>query len=225
MSGELESTETLAARLQVLDRDARALRLASGNARKRCQRAAVVPPVAASAARRLALVLDDAGRAARDFLEKRCGVERAGAFLHHLLAWRESLDAATVELLLQNPPTQADALGLQAAQRFVSDRKLHDWVRAANMQSGIAPLPSLTPVQPAAGAEVHAPAKRPPSTTARRERQWLRRWRRRANVSLKRIPVMDAVPESARRRKATGATGGVAGHLGSPHARRSGVAG
>jgi len=88
----------------------------------------------------------------------------------------------------------------QAAAKFLREHRLAKWVETRNIEQNIAPVVSLVTQEARAS---HCLPLEPTSTKQKSQLQWLRRWRRRWNITLGSIPARDNVPPEEARRKAS----------------------
>ena len=89
---------------------------------------------------------------------------------------------------------------IKQAQRFLVDADLAKWVEDQNISKGINPVPALVlqeanQVKTRVGVEV--------SRLHRSSRQWLRRWRGRCGLKLRKFPAIEPLDEAQMHGKAT----------------------
>ena len=89
----------------------------------------------------------------------------------------------------------------QAAARFLREHRLAKWVETRNIEQSIAPMVSLVTQEARA---THCLPPEPTSTKQKSQLQWLRRLRRRWNITLGSTPARENVPPEEARRKASG---------------------
>lgn len=195
------------------------IRAARGHLRLRCQEADLeirrlhrqqqrrnqVPPATWAAAQHLALAIDDGCATAVQYLRRwpadeenlRCAVAR-------LTAWRREVDDATLSAALERPLPRRAARAASAADAFLREQQLHEWVRRQNIGHGVAPMTGvlLRAIRSARASNGAVGVAGRPAATKKVDFQWLRRWRRRWRVTLGRIPCRDEVPPADRRAKA-----------------------
>ena len=121
-------------------------------------------------------------------------------------AWFLEADAELLAALAAPAPGD-QSVWMRAAQRFVAEAHVTDWVREQNTGKGLAPPSTLVYQQLAAGYETQplvamaTPACEPVRTVAART-QWAARWRRRWRARLGKVRARDEVTPVATRAKA-----------------------
>ena len=140
---------------------------------------------------------------AQQFLERDLGEQGAQAVTHTFVAVVATYEGMSEEeingLRLLAGFGKATKLARTAA-RFLKECHLAKWVETRNMEQNIAPLVSL--VAHEARATICLPPE-PTSTKVRSQLQWLRRWRKRWNVTLGCIAAREHIPPEEGRRKAS----------------------
>ena len=140
---------------------------------------------------------------AQQFLERDLGEQGAQAVTHTFVAVVATYEGMSEEeingLRLLAGFGKATKLARTAA-RFLKECHLAKWVETRNMEQNIAPLVSL--VAHEARATNCLPPE-PTSTKVRSQLQWLRRWRKRWNVTLGCIAAREHIPPEEGRRKAS----------------------
>ena len=151
--------------------------------------------------------------AAMNYLQGSCGYKNGAAVAspaieEKLRVWWRTASQATKRQLI-NVET-ADAKKKWAAakkRRFLAEWNLETWVEDQNVRKGITPMSSLV-LQKARnelGIVGIASAK-----TRKGGFQWLRRWRRRYGVRLRKLPPLDTPSDVVLAQKATVREGGAA---------------
>ena len=106
-----------------------------------------------------------------------------------LRAWCNSADEDTRNRHAQIGATNEEMhSAIRRAQRFIADEDLEAWVVHQNVHKGINPRPATT-LREANLVKQHLGVEAP--RTHRGARQWLRRWRRRRGLRLRRFPALE----------------------------------
>ena len=140
----------------------------------------------------------------QEFLERNLGEQSTQAVTDSIvavLAMYDAMSAKDVDALRELTAPDKSLVEARAAGRFLKEYRLAKWVETRNMEQSIAPVGSLV-AQEARAA--HCLPPEPTSTKHKCQLQWLRRWRRRWNISLGSIPARESVPVEEARRKACG---------------------
>ena len=118
-----------------------------------------------------------------------------------VLAKFKAMSAKDTNLLRESTTPGKSTAPARTATRFLKEFRLAKWVETRNMEQSIAPVVSLV------AQEARATNCLPPeadSTKHKCQLQWLRRWRKRWNITLGSIPAREHVPPEEARRKASG---------------------
>ncbi len=212
--------ESAKARIAALRRAATQCRLAAKAARERALRAQRRQDATSFSRRRqdeallVYLLAGDSLQAAVEYLvhvsSKAKGFDDAarGALGGLVQGWFLSRSMEDLRQL-QAPVTPSARARATAARRYVAQRGLTAWVREANEGKGLAP-PSrqLHAVVDACAADVPElpglPAAAPVSRrTARAQRQWVWRWRRRWGAKMGKVRARDDLSQEVMAAKAT----------------------
>ena len=140
---------------------------------------------------------------AQQFLERELGEDGAEAFTQLFVAVVAAYEGMTEDEIIGLRSTSAEPTAgsvARAAVRFLKECHLAKWVEKRNMEQNIAPLVSL--VEHEARASNCLPPE-PTSTKVKSQLQWLRRWRRRWNITLGCIAAREHIPPDEGRRKAS----------------------
>ena len=113
----------------------------------------------------------------------------------------EAMSKGDVSLLRELTAPEKSTAPARTAARFLKECRLAKWVETRNMEQGIAPVVSLV-AQEARATNCLPPE--PESTKHKCQLQWLRRWRRRWNITMGSIPAREHIPPEEARRKACG---------------------
>ena len=139
---------------------------------------------------------------AQQFLERDLGEQGAQAVTHTFVAVVATYEGMSEEeingLRLLAGFGKATKLARTAA-RFLKECHLAKWVETRNMEQNIAPLVSLVAHE---ARSTNCLPPEPTSTKLRSQLHWLRRWRKRWNVSLGCIAAREHIPPEEGRRKA-----------------------
>lgn len=188
--------------LQKLDEQRRNLDRELARSRKLLHRQHARRPASWAVAQHLAVHCDDNCVSALAYLRRTAPEGRdASRSEHELRLWRRGLHADDVASHRQRPFTAQVTKTARAADAFLREAALHDWVQQQNLTAGIAPTSSTLSLSAAQGVEATAAVLRG-TPTRKCALQWLRRWRRRWRITLGQIPVRDDVPVADRRAKA-----------------------
>ena len=108
---------------------------------------------------------------------------------------RETSEAARVRKTTA-PTTKQERAALERAQNFLAEAGLNDWVAEQNVAKGIAPMSGVV-------MDHMRRTNLRPSVKRKNDLQWLRRWRRRWNLTLGTFVNRELVGAAEAQRKAT----------------------
>ena len=202
----------LARRRQDLDEEVQRIGREMKRLRKQERRAGKVQVTAGqrNTARSLMAMRDGEPTAAVAFLKSRHTGEPTAApawvaVEAELQAWWRGADEAT-----KNAHTQVDEanrrmrVAVEQAQRFLVDQELESWVADQNVRKGINPVPSLT-LEEAGRLKRRFGVQIP--RTRKGDRAWMRRWRRRMGLRLRKFPAHEPLENKDLHDKAGAGTG------------------
>ena len=140
---------------------------------------------------------------AQQFLERDLGEHGAEAVTQTFVAVVAAYEGMSEHEIIGLRSTSAEPTAgsvARTAARFLKECHLAKWVEKRNMEQNIAPLVALV------AHEARASKCLPPEPTSiklKSQLQWLRRWRRRWNVTLGCIAAREHIPPDEGRRKAS----------------------
>ncbi len=140
--------------------------------------------------------------AAKSFVERELGKHGAAVVTSACAAVCSTYDGMPEEERSDlREPTAPSGQGpvCRKAARFLKEYKLASWVETRNVREGIAPLTTFVTKQALAHGCLEP---EPTSTTGKGNKQWLRRWRRRWDITLGHIAAREHVPPAEARQKA-----------------------
>ena len=140
---------------------------------------------------------------AQQFLERELDEDGAEAVTQIFVAVVAAYEGMSEDEIIGLRSTSAEPTAgsvARTAARFLKECHLSKWVEKRNMEQNIAPLVSL--VAHEARASNCLPPE-PTSTKLKSQLQWLRRWRRRWNITLGCIAAREHIPPDEGRRKAS----------------------
>ena len=134
--------------------------------------------------------------AAMDYLRGACRGENRAAVVsaaveEKLRSWWRELSSATKRLHINVEGADAEKKWAVAkARRFLAECNLDIWVERQNLRKGITPMSSLVLEKGKYELRIAGIAA---ARTRKAGLQWLRRWRRRCGVRLKKLPALDTL--------------------------------
>ena len=140
---------------------------------------------------------------AQQFLEKDLGEQGTQPVMHTfaaVVATYEGMSEEEIKGLRLLAGFGKKAKLARTAARFLKECHLAKWVETTNMKQNIAPLVSLVAHEARA---TNCLRPQPTSTKMKSQLQWLRRWRKRWNVSLGCIAAREHIPPEEGQRKAS----------------------
>jgi len=140
----------------------------------------------------------------QEFLGRNLGEQGAQTVTDSIVAVRATYDAMSpkdTDALREPAAPDKSPAQARAAAKFLKECRLAKWVETRNMEQSIAPVVSLVAQEARA---THCLPPEPTSTKPKSQLQWLRRWRRRWNITLGSIPARENIPPEEARRKACG---------------------
>ena len=137
-------------------------------------------------------------------LAKKDSLRHSGTDVRELLTreWASKDEAEQIRLR-DGPHSLSETRNYNAVNRWLKERKIHEWVETQNVTKGIAPMQRIvvsqidnpTDCTEPSAVNGHAPV-------SRGRQQWMRRWRRRWNVTLTKLHAGDVLPPEVAQRKA-----------------------
>ena len=137
----------------------------------------------------------------QEFLEKELGQqgrETVTNSFNAVVAAYEGMSDKEIRTMREPTASAKNTAKARTAERFLKEFRLATWVETRNMEQSIAPVVSLVAQEARA---INCLPPQPTSTKHKSQLQWLRRWRRRWNISLGCMPARERIPPEEARRK------------------------
>ena len=119
-----------------------------------------------------------------------------------------SLPLSGLVALDLDPVAHFELCDLLCAHKYIMEHRLHEWISTLNCCQGVAPSRAQVVAELPGCISIHAPAEirerlcRCVQGTARKQRRWLARFRKRWQIGYRMLKVQDQLPFEEKRQKA-----------------------